>query len=80
MRTNLIVNDKSITTNYTNNKNGYSLTDGNDKKGYEMELQEFRETASEMLKRLAVKYTIIIFAETLTAIRWYHHLIAYCKT
>lgn len=71
-------NGREIKTNLGEN---YSITDGNDKKTMRMFLKDdFRETDSEMFKRIAEKgYNKITFYHTTTRIKGYYHTIAFAK-
>lgn len=71
-------NGREIKTNLGEN---YSITNGNDKKTMRMFLKDdFRETDSEMFKRIAeMGYNKITFYFTTTAVRGYYHIIAFSK-
>lgn len=71
---------KDIKTNYAPYKT-YALCDGNNRKGWAMELKKnCRETDKEFFERLvSYGYTRISFYEVSTRVRGYHEVIAYCK-
>lgn len=76
----MIINGHEVTTNYEK-YGSYPMCDGNDKKTMRMMIREnCRESAEEMLERLAgYGYTRITFYETSTRVKGIHNLIAYCK-
>lgn len=72
--------EKNIVTNYEEGKMEYRLCNGDDKKGFLMEIKEPRISVKEFYEGLVAKgYTTIKIYETSTRVRGIHGTIAYCK-
>lgn len=71
---------KEIKTNYKPGRYEYPLCNGENKEGWMMKHQEFRESAKEFYERLASKgYKRISLYEVSTRVKGIHNLIAYVK-
>lgn len=72
---------KEIKTNYREGRYTYPISNGENREGWTMKLQNScSESPKEMYERLIeAGYTKISFYEVTTRIKGLHNIIAYCK-
>jgi hypothetical protein len=76
----MTIKGKEVATNFKQHGwRGYPLCKGDDKKGYDLCLQNFGETTEEFIERLSQYYNVILIREVATCVRGYHNMIAYAK-